>query len=200
MSVAKNVKGRVFEYEKGRPFNMRHFFNMGSRRAVDCALARLVEEGTVTRVSRGVYMRPKSSRFVESVAPEPREVVKAVAERTGERIAMSGAEAAQRLKLTTQVPFAPMFYTSGSSRELTINNQRVKLKHVADRKLELAGTPAGMVLAALWYLGKEGVNQEVLATIANNLSPEVLAEVQAANIPEWMSKAIASYQATPVSA
>ena len=200
MSVAKNVKSQVLRYEKGKPFNMRHFFNMGSRRAVDCALARLVEEGTVTRVSRGVYMRPKSSRFVKSVAPELREVVKAVAERTGERIAMSGAEAAQRLKLTTQVPVAPMFYTSGSSRELTINNQRVKLKHVADRKLALAGTPAGMVLAALWYLGKEGVNQEVLATIASNLSPDVLAEVQAANIPEWMSKAIASYQATPVAA
>jgi hypothetical protein len=200
MSAAKGIKKQIVRYEKGKPFNMRHVFSFGSRKAVDCALARLVEEGTVTRVSRGIYMRPKSSRFVKSVAPELGEVVKAVAQRTGERVAISGAEAAQRLKLTTQVPVAPMFYTSGSSRELTINNQRVKLKHVADRKLELAGTPAGMALSALWYLGKEAVNEEVLATIANSLSPAVLNEIQAANIPEWMSKAISTYQVMPVAA
>lgn len=194
MSTAQNLRNHIVRYEKGKPFNMRHLFNFGSRKAVDCALARLVEDGTVTRVSRGVYMRPKSSRFVKSVAPELGEVVKVVAKRTGERVAMGGAEAAQRLKLTTQVPMAPMFYTSGSSRELTINNQRVKLKHVADRKLELAGTPAGMALSALWYLGKEAVNEEVLATIANSLSPAVLTEIQVANIPEWMSKAISAYQ------
>ena len=200
MSAAKSIRKQIVRYEKGKPFNMRHFFVFGSRRAVDCALARLVEEGTVTRVSRGIYMRPKSSRFVKSVAPELGEVVKAVAQRTGERVAISGAEAAQRLKLTTQVPVAPVFYTSGSSRELTINNQRVKLKHVADRKLELAGTPAGMALSALWYLGKEAVNEEVLVTIANNLSPAVLNEIQAANIPEWMSKAISAYRVMPVAA
>ena len=200
MNTAKNVSKQIVRYEKGRPFNIRPLLNLGSRKAVDCALARLIEEGTVTRVSRGIYMRPKSSRFVKSVAPELGEVVKAVAKRTGERVAMSGAEAAHRLKLTTQVPMAPMFYTSGSSRELTINNQRVKLKHVADRKLELAGTPTGMALSALWYLGKEAVNEEVLAAIANNLSPVVLNEVQAANIPEWMSKAISAYQKIPIAA
>ena len=197
MSVANSVRKQILRKPKGRPFSIGNLSSIGSRRAVDCALARLVEEGTVTRVNRGVYMRPKSSRFVKSVAPEVREVVKAVAKRTGERVAMSGAEAAPRLKLTTQVPVAPTFYTSGSSRELTINNQRVKLKHVADRKLELAGTPAGMVLSALWYLGQEEVNEEVLATVVSSVSPEVLGEVQAANIPAWMSKAISAYQAMP---
>lgn len=200
MSSAKAIKKQVLRYEKGKPFNMRVLFPFGSRRAVDCAFARLVKEGIVTRVSRGVYMRPKSSEFVKSVVPALGEVIKAVAERTGERITMSGAEAAQRLKLTTQVPVAPIFYTSGSSRELTINNQCVKLKHVAERKLALAGTEAGMILSALWYLGKEAVNEEVLTTIANELSPEVLLEVQAANIPEWMSSAIAAYHAVPLAA
>lgn len=197
MSAAKAIKKHILRYAKGRPFNRHALFPLGSRRAVDCALARLAKEGTVTRVSRGVYMRPKSSQFVKSVVPELGEVIKAVAKRTGERITMSGPEAAQRLKLTTQVPVAPIFYTSGSSRELTINNQRVKLKHVANRKLALSGTRAGMVLTALWYLGKEAVNEEVLNTIADRLSPEVLLEVQAANIPEWMSSAITAHQSVP---
>ena len=152
----------------------------------------------MVRVSRGIYMRPKSTRFVKSVAANLMEVLNVLAERTGEQVAISGAEAAQRLKLTTQVPMAPLFYTSGSTRELTINNQRVKLKHVANRKLALAGTPAGVALSALWFLGRKLVNNHVLTKVANALSPKVLEEVKTANIPGWMVSAIDSWQEASV--
>ena len=198
MSVAKSIKNHILSEKRGKPFTTASLLGLGSRKAVDCALARLVEEGTVVRVSRGIYMRPKSTRFVKSVAANLMEVLNVLAERTGEQVAISGAEAAQRLKLTTQVPMAPLFYTSGSTRELTINNQRVKLKHVANRKLALAGTPAGVALSALWFLGRKLVNNHVLTKVANALSPKVLEEVKTANIPGWMVSAIDSWQEASV--
>ena len=194
MSVAKVVKNHILSVNTGKPFTTASLLGLGRRKAVDCALVRLVGEGTVVRVSRGIYMRPKSTRFVKSVPASLPTVLKALAERSGEQVAMSGAEAAQRLKLTTQVPVAPLYYTSGSTRELTINNQRVKLKHVANRKLALAGTPAGMALSALWFLGRELVNNRMLTKVANALSPEVLEEVKASNVPGWMTSAINAWQ------
>ena len=194
MSVANSVKKQILRKENGHPFTAREFLKLGSRKAVDCALARLIAENTITRVNQGIYMRPKSTQFVKVVAPDVYEVVKAVAARTGETIGMAGAEAAQRLKLSTQVPIQAMFYTTGSTRELTINNQRVKLRHVADRKLALAGKPAGMVLSALWYLGEGAVNNEVLNTITQQIPPSVLAEVESSNIPAWMTSAIQNYR------
>ena len=200
MSTAKLVKKQVLSFEKGRPFSISQLLKLGSRRAVDCALARLVAEGVLVRVSQGIYMRPKSSRYVSQVAPAIGEVVEAIASKTGETIGISGPEAAMKLKLSTQVPMTPLYYTSGPTRELLISNQVVKLKHVADRKLSLAGRPAGTALAALWYLGKEAVNGQTLATIESQLSGEVLNELIFANIPAWMADKLRTYRARRVAA
>jgi len=72
----------------------------------------------------------------------------------------------------------------------------IKLKHVAPRKLALAGRPAGTALVALWYLGKGQVNRKVIATIADKLPKEefeVLRGAQSA-MPAWMTDAFYRYE------
>jgi len=102
--------------------------------------------------------------------PDTQKVVEVIARDHGETIQVHGAEAARRFKLTTQTPTTPVYYTSGPSRELQIDNLAVKLKHVSQRKLLLAGKRPGLALSALWYLGKEAVNAEVLEAIRKGLS------------------------------
>ena len=57
--------------------------------------------------------------------PDVHEVLKVIAEQSGETIPLHGAEAARRLKLSSQVPAIPIFYTSGRSRQIIIGKLAV---------------------------------------------------------------------------
>ena len=158
MSTARAVRAGVRELPEGKPFTRERFLEHGSRSAVDRTLSRLVGRGEIQRVARGVFVRPRTSRFVGAVAPDILEVVEAIARNNGETVQVHGAEGARRFGLSTQVPTAPVFHTSASSRTIRIANIAVRMVHTSNRRrLQFAGEAAGAALAALWYLGKNNV-------------------------------------------
>ncbi len=194
MSVAESIKQRVLKMQRGEPFTNTRFLELGTRSAVDKALSRLVEEGVIQRIARGVFVRPKKSRFIGSVMPEVSRVIEVIAKDHGETVQIHGAEAARRFKLSTQMPTIPVYYTSGSSREVRIGNLKVKLIHTASpRKLQHAGKKAGLALSALWYLGKNNINAEVVRRIQEGLSIEDFETLRTSKMPAWMARAIADY-------
>ena len=162
---------------------------MGSRAAIDQALSRMVRAGAITRVTRGVFVRPRQNRFLGAVPPEPASVARLVATTSGGTFGLHGAEAARQLGLTTQVPTQPVFYTSGPSRRFRMGELQVVLKHVTARRLALAGRPAGTALSALWYLGKRQVTREVVRSIKSRLGPAEFAALEAATgeMPGWLA-------------
>lgn len=190
MPTTEAIRSRILQTNRGEPFTNTRFLRLGSRAAVDKALSRFVEEGLIQRITRGVFVRPKQSRFVGNVMPNTQKVVEVIAKDHGETIQVHGAEAARRFKLTTQVPTTPVYYTSGPSRELRIGKLAVKLKHTSQRKLLLAGKRPGLALSALWYLGKEAVNTEVLGAIRKGLSAEEFEILKSTDMPAWMSDAL----------
>ncbi len=142
-----------------------------------------MKKGEIARISRGVFVRPKKSRYVGEVLPEPSKVAQAIASVHRETIQVQGAEAARLLGLTTQMPLQAVFYTSGPNRKLKLGNLLLTLKHVAQRKLALAGKPSGLALSALWYLGKEQ-------------TPEAFEEFRAETpaMPAWMADTLHRYE------
>ncbi len=89
---------------KGRPFAGAVFAQVGSRASINKALSRLVQSGTLERVARGVYMRPKMSKYTGRVVrPSPLAVVEVITKANGETIQIHGAEAVRRLGLSTQM-------------------------------------------------------------------------------------------------
>nr|EES51964.1 MAG: conserved hypothetical protein [Leptospirillum ferrodiazotrophum] len=91
--------------------------------------------------------------------------------------------------LSTQVVLKEVFLTSGRSRKIQLENGReIVLRHVAPRKLVLAGRPAGVALTALWYLGKKGVSTETIHQIRRRLSSEEfeVLKKEAHLMPAWM--------------
>ena len=191
MSVAESIKSKVLRMQKGEPFVTNRFLNLGSRPAVDKAISRLVEEGVIERVARGVFIRPKKSRFVGKVMPDVSRVVEVIAKGHGETIQVHGAEAARRFKISTQMPIKPVYYTNGPSREIQVGNLKVKLVHTSSqRKLQFAGKKAGLALTALWYLGKEQVNSEAVRLIREGLSESEYEQFLSASKPLWMNQAI----------
>jgi hypothetical protein len=193
MSIAETIRSRVLRVRRGEPFTNTRFLKLGSRASVDKTMSRLVDEGVIQRIARGVFVRPKKSRFIGSVMPDVAKVVEVIARDHGETIRVHGAEAARRFKLSTQVPTTPVFYTSGSSRELKVGNLTVKLLHASHRKLRLAGKRPGLALSALWYLGKDNVNASVVGAIRAGLSAEEFETLKSTDMPGWMVGALERY-------
>jgi hypothetical protein len=141
-------------------------------------------------------VRPKINRFVGNVMPEPIKVAEMIAKTTGSIIQVHGAEAARQLELTTQVPIQPVFSTSGPSKRIRVGKMEIHLQHVCPRKLTLAGRPAGLALAAMWYLGKKEVTPSLIEKIRCKLALsefEVLKSATSA-MPAWMSDAIFQHE------
>ena len=193
MSVAKTIRHQVLQVRRGKPFTNKAFLKLGSRASIDKTLSRLVGEGVIQRITRGVFVRPRHCRFIGSVMPDVTEVLKVITRNQGETVQVHGAEAAHRLGLSTQVPVTPVFYTSGPSRAFRIGNLVVKLRHASRRKLHLAGQRPGLALTALWYLGKNNVDNRVIGVIRNRLTAQEFDRLKHTDMPGWMTAALAKY-------
>lgn len=195
MSIMEQIKAKAAQFPEGYPITNKEFMAFGSRASVDQTLSRLVKSGVLARPARGIYVRPKRSKYVGAVPPEPLQIAETIAAESGYKIQVQGAEALRRLGLSTQVPNKPVFYTNGPSRRFRLGATEVVLKHVSPRKLALAGRMAGIALTALWYLGKDKVTQATLAHIQAQLPPEEFAVLceSVAQMPVWMHDAFVKY-------
>jgi hypothetical protein len=196
MKAAKAIRQRIENTPLGEPFTSATFLEWSTRASVDQTLSRLAKAGRIVRVARGVYVRPKESRYIGKVMPEPFKIAEAIAKATGATVQVHGAEAAHRLELSTQVPTQSVFYTSGPSRCFRVGNLEIRLRHTSPRKLALAGQPAGLALAALWYLGKGGLTESVIESIRKKLSSSEFEVLKSAapSMPAWMADALIRHE------
>ena len=56
--IASAIKKRIIRKGRGTVFTPSDFLTMGSRAAVDKTLSRLVKDGTIRRLTQGVYDYP----------------------------------------------------------------------------------------------------------------------------------------------
>ena len=186
-STMNAILRRIRAKHRGSVFTPRQFAHLGTRAAVDQALSRLQRSGRIRRLTRGVYEFPKIHPRIGVLSPSPEGVAKAMAERTGSRITISGAKAANLLGLSTQVPMQNVFWTEGPSRTIRIGNQTVSLKHVAPSKMIGAGTEAGIVIQAVRSLGEKRVHEIPVHTLAKRLPGPVKRAVKrlTSTAPAW---------------
>lgn len=180
---------------EGGMLSPKEFLHIGSRAAVDQALARLSKSGRLIRVSRGTYVAPVESRFgVHS--PSTEAVVQEIEKQRGETVVPNGAAAANALGLTTQVPIQEAFLTSGRPRTLKLGSRTIHLRSAPRWQTNLGTRPAGQAVRALSWLGPEEVDSTLKAL--NQKLPR--AEWEAlraarAQLPSWMARAIGEVSA-----
>lgn len=196
MPTAELIRRRIEEMPVGEPFTPAGLLECGTRASVDQSLSRLVKTGLIERVARGVFVRPEVSRYVGKVMPEPIKVAETLAKSTGAVVQVHGAEAARRLGLTTQVPVQSVFNTTGPSKRIRFGQMEIRLQHASPRKLMLAGRPAGLALAAMWYLGKGEVSTRTIEKIRSKLPSGEFDALRAATsaMPAWMSDVFFRYE------
>lgn len=190
----KTLSARILEEVAGipqaTPIYAKGLLHLGSRGTVDQALSRLARRGQLLRAGRGLYLRPIETRFGPR-APGVEAVLGILQEETGETITPSGAAAANKLGLTTQVPVRTVYLTSGPSRRLRLGAQTIELQQVPRWQLMLPGHEAGAVIRALAWFGRER-GAELTNRLKTTLSPETLRELSSARgrMPTWMAEQV----------
>lgn len=196
MTVAKKLRQHIQTLPSGQAFSTASLSRFGLAENVRQALSRMSKQGELTRVSRGIFMRPKQTATMKNTMPSAMEIAKVATQTTGEQLATHGAEAVRKLGLSTQTPMQPIFYTTGNTRHIKVDKTVIKLKHICPRKIVAPGSIIELVISALWYLGKKNVTVETINKIKSRLSEEQIQNVLAhsEHMPAWMINSFHQHQ------
>lgn len=196
MKEIKLVQNQINRIPRGKPFPISAIGQEASYANVRQMLTRLVKSGEIMRATRGIYVRPKEVPYLGKVLPSSEEVVKAISKQTGEIITPHGAEAVRMLHLSTQVPMRPIYNTNGTSRKVKLGKQTITLKHISPRKQVKPGTITGLVITALWYVGKSNITENTIKTLKERLNEQQFSEVlkHTNQMPVWMAQAFKQYK------
>lgn len=149
-------------------------------------------EGLISRVSYGVYVKVRKTRF-GVVYPSAYELVVKIAKRDKAKVIPTGATAANILGFSTQVPTNTVFLTTGSGRKLRLGHQTVTLKHGAPRNFCFRGQLMSELVQALKNIGERNVTPSVEERIGKLLSespePDTI-EHDLLLAPVWMRQVI----------
>lgn len=192
-AIAKALFNSASTDAKKVLFSPKEFLHLASRDAIDQTLARLTRQNKILRLSRGTYALPIKGQF-GPYPPSVESIIENLKMISGEIVAISGASAANILRLTTQMPVQEIFWTSGRSRQLYLGNRKVQFKHVGHQYLLMGNRPAGMAIRALRWLGeKEAPN--ALKILYHKLEPEEWKAIYDArsNLPSWLALAISEF-------
>ena len=186
--VTSKIKKRIIGKGRGAIFAPSDFLDIGSRASVDQALSRLAGQGVIRRLARGLYDFPKKSSRFGYLSPSADDIARAVARKDNQILQISPAMAANQLGLSTQVPSKPTYMTDGPTRTKTIGRQVIRFRNASSKTLIGAGQKTGAVFQALRYIGKDRVDDQMIAKLACFLGDKdrALLSKQSRHVPAWM--------------
>jgi predicted transcriptional regulator of viral defense system len=110
---------------------------------IDKVLQRLVQQGQLRRIDRGLYDVPRVNRLTRQPAvADYRRIIDAIGRRDQVRMLVDGMTAANDLGLTTAVPARVVIHTDARRRTIRLDNSVIEFKQTAPSKLYWAGRPA----------------------------------------------------------
>ncbi|MDV0445331.1 hypothetical protein MmiAt1_09050 [Methanimicrococcus sp. At1] len=168
---SEKIKKRILSSKKGSVFVTSDFLDIANTDTVSKTLSRLVQDGTIRRVLRGVYEYPIYSDFLgEYVAPSPDKIAHALARNYGWTIVPFGDTALNLLGLSTQVPAVWIYVSDGIYKEYKYGRITLKFKKTANKEISKVSYKTALVIQALKSLGKENVNEIVIQKISARLT------------------------------
>ena len=168
-SHTRQILRRVARKSPDWAFTPHDFADMGDPRSIGMALTRLVRDGKIRRVGRGLYDCPHAHPILGQTGASSDAVVSAVARNKNLRVLPSKAVAANRLGLNTQVPAQMVYHTDAAPARVQLGKLKIVFRRNSGRNLALAGRPSGLVAQALRDVGKDHVKPHHLKRIRDHL-------------------------------
>ena len=191
-AVADKIIKRVRGKGRGWAFTPKDFLDLGTRASIDMALTRLVQAGQIRRIGRGLYDYPKLHDKLGALTPDADSIAQAVATQSGDKLSASGAQSANRLGISTQVPAKASYATSGQTRVKKVAGRTIALKRSRAPILDDASPDANAVLQLLAHVGKANIDDDLIHRLASQLDDRDLKALRKAQplMPGWMSDAV----------
>jgi hypothetical protein len=197
VDVPSHIRNLISRLKYGQMFCTRDCLNFGPRAAVDQALYRLVKEGTVVRLARGVFTKLRANTPI----PTAQQIAAYKAKAFFRKIVHipksfsrpdlllpqvylgKGRDVSQKLS-----PFASDGATS--SFALILSGEKEEFKRQAPRKLVLGDTLHGLLIRRLWSLGKDDVSEKDIAQAFDHLGREDRNSLRSSChiMPAWLAK------------
>lgn len=187
-SLGQQVLRRVAAKGRGWAFTPHDFADLGDPRSVGMAFTRLMREGKIRRIARGLYDQPHSHPLLGQTGATADTVVAAVARKKNLRLMPSTAVAANQLGLSTQVPAQMVYHTDGAPAAVQLGRLNIVFRRNSGRTLALAGRTSGLVAQALRDIGKDRVTPTHLRTLRAGLTRAARKQLteDTVRVPAWM--------------
>lgn len=195
-TITDKIIKRIRNKRRGWVFTPKDFLALGTRVSVDQILSRLVKQGMISKLDRGIYYYPKTHKLIGVLSPHSDKVARAVTARTGDIAYPTGAMAANILGLSTQVPAKISYMVNGPSRTKKINGITILFKHARVPLIDNVPDTVNYTLQALFYLGKDSIDSQIINRLAKILSSRDMHDLHKATslIPSWMADTIHKIQ------
>jgi len=172
-NVSNKVVSRIYGHGRGWVFSQKDLADCGTAMAVNKALLRIRQKGTIRLIFRGIYEYPRFSKlFGEAASPDPQQIAYAVARKFGWSICPSGETALNFLGLSTQVPAKHVYFSDGPSKKYSWNKSELIFKKRAIKETSVLSAQSALVFQALKALGKEYVSDTIITALKTKLSAE----------------------------
>ena len=169
----KLIRDRINRSDIGTVYVAVDFVDISDKTSVNAYLARLVDEGLIRRVLRGVYDKPEYNDFLgEYVAPSPNKVANALARNFGWTIVPCGDTALNLLGLSTQVPAEWVYVSDGTYKKYTYDNTTIEFKRITNKEVSKLSYKTALTIQALKALGKEKIDDTVINRLTKLLTAD----------------------------
>ena len=169
----RKMRARILSAESGTVFVSSDFADIADTATIHQGLQRLYRSGTIRRILRGVYEKPKYSNLLcEYVAPDPNTVARALARNYHWSIAPCGNTALNLLGLSTQVPAVWSYTSDGPYKTYAWSSAKLEFKHRTNREITGLSYMTILVIQALKTLKKSNVTPDIIQTLSEKLSED----------------------------
>lgn len=183
------IRERILSARDGAIFATSDFADIADANTVRQSLYRLVREGTLRRILKGIFEKPKYSNLLgEYVAADPDAVAKALARSYHWTIAPCGNTALNLLGLSTQVTAVWSYISDGPYKTYEWNSTKIEFKHRTNKEITGLSYMTILVIQSLKTLGKANVTQEIIEILSAKLSDtdKVAMLKEAAESTDWV--------------
>ena len=194
MSIDDRIENRIHQAKEGTIFFADDFSDISSQSAIHTSLHRLEKRKVLSRVSHGIYAKPKISKLLnQEILPTAEEVALAIAKRDRAKILPSGSYAQYALGISTQVPLKLIYYTDGKARTIKVGKRTIQFKRTTPKNLALRGKVGRLVVPALRDIGKDKLTLGEEEKIIGLLKQEDIKDLKhdIALAPQWIAEIMA---------
>ena len=189
-NISNQIKTEILNARKGKIFFLDDFTRFGNKNAIRQTLFRLCGDNILIRLSAGIFLYPKTDKYIGTIYPSIEEIAKKIAKREKARLIPTGIYALNALGLSTQIPMRVVFLTDGTPRVINIEGKAsIKFKKTIPKYLALRGKIMTLIIFAMKEIGQKQITDEHLLKVKNALKQEKREHIEhdIELAPEWIA-------------